>query len=64
MGPKAPLCPPQELAEKPARRAGFQLVYIEGWVQEGPKYKIAVVEESENKNSICNIKSGPGQMVL
>ena len=28
MGPQAPLCPPQELDEKPARRAGFQLVYI------------------------------------
>ena len=39
-------------------------IYIDGWVQEGPKYKIAVVEESENKNSICNIKSGSGQMVL
>ena len=37
---------------------------IEGLVQEGPKYKIAVVGESGNKNSICNIKSGFGQRVL
>ena len=40
------------------------ILYFDRWVQEGPKYKIAVVEESENKNSIGNIKSGFGQRVL
>ena len=39
-------------------------IYIDGLVQEGPKYKIPDMQESENKNSICNINSGFGQMFL